>query len=390
MSQIQLVAAGPPMVGPESQRTLPHVLLVVDGFPKALGGGERIVLRLAALLPQYGYRTSILTFALHPQSEFCLGEAPCPVYLLPLTNTYGLDALRGAVALRRFLRTQEVRIVQTFFESSDIWAGFITRLFSNAKLVWSRRDMGILRTHKHKLAYRLLRRFPHAVIAVSARVAEHVTTVDRVSRSRVHVVHNGLDLDEVTPQSALSPRAQPPVVTTIGNIRRVKGHDLLVQAAYEVSKRHPGTQFTVAGEVLEQDYYQELQEQVAALGLSDAFHFVGKISDLRRYLAKATIFVLPSRSEGFSNALIEAMAAGVPAIATDVGGNAEAIQNGKSGLILPPENAAALADAIERLLDNAELAECLGAGGRTAVEERFSSAAMMRNVAKIFSELLHS
>src|SRR5260370_38882334 len=84
---------------------LPHVLLVVDQFPKILGGGERIVLRLAALLPRYGYRASILTFSAHPESAG-LQSPPCPIYLLPLRRTYYLAALPAAVELTRFLKQQ--------------------------------------------------------------------------------------------------------------------------------------------------------------------------------------------------------------------------------------------------------------------------------------------
>src|SRR3978361_1005917 len=93
---------------------LPHVLLVLDQFPKTLGGGERIVLRLAALLPRYGYRASILTFSAHPESAG-LQSPPCPIYLLPLQRTYDLSALRAAWELRQFLRQRRVQIVQTFF-----------------------------------------------------------------------------------------------------------------------------------------------------------------------------------------------------------------------------------------------------------------------------------
>ena len=368
---------------------LPHVLLVLDGFPKALGGGERVVLRLAAMLPRFGYRVSVLTFAIHPESEFSPADAPCPVYLLPLTNTYGLEALQGAFALRQLLRRHKVRIVQTFFESSDIWAGAVTRLLSSAKLVWSRRDMGILRSAKHRYAYRAMRRFPHAVAAVSARVAEHVITVDRVPSGRVHVVHNGLDLQVKAPDVSrrkLNPRQC--TVTTIGNVRRVKGHDLLVDAAARIHQRFPEVRFSVAGGVLEPDYYDELQRQVAALGLSGNFSFLGNITDLSAHLAAADIFVLPSRSEGFSNALIEAMAAGLPTIATDVGGNSEAIANKRSGLIVPPEDASALARAIETLLENPEFADSLSQGGRQAVEQNFSSDAMMRGYTSVFSKIL--
>src|SRR6185437_9655227 len=94
-------------------------------------------------------------------------DAPCPVYLLPLRRTYDLTAIKGAFALRRLLKQQNIKIVQTFFESSDIWAGFVTKTLSDAKLIWSRRDMGILRTGKHETAYRLMAGLPDAVFAVS-------------------------------------------------------------------------------------------------------------------------------------------------------------------------------------------------------------------------------
>src|SRR5580692_900078 len=86
---------------------LPHVLLVLDQLPKTLGGGERIVLKIAALLPQFGYRASILTFSAHPESP-ALNAPPCPIYLLPLQRTYDFQALRAAMDLRRFLRQQRV------------------------------------------------------------------------------------------------------------------------------------------------------------------------------------------------------------------------------------------------------------------------------------------
>src|ERR1039458_7127812 len=91
----------------EDHSVLPHILLVLDQFPKTLGGGERTVLKLAALLPQYGYRTSILTFSAHLESAV-LKSAPCPLYLLPLHCTYDITALRAALDLRTFLRQQQI------------------------------------------------------------------------------------------------------------------------------------------------------------------------------------------------------------------------------------------------------------------------------------------
>src|ERR1700723_3233755 len=190
---IRAFPAGIPTPPNAEHDDLPHVLLVLDQFPKTLGGGERVVLKTAALLPRYGYRASILTFSIHPESA-ALESPPCPIYLLPLQRTYDLQAFRAALELRQFLRLQKVQIVQTFFESSDLWAGFVTKSMSKAKLIWSRRDMGILRSGKHHIAYRLMSGVPDAVFAVSEQVRSQCIEIDRIDPARVRTIYNGLDL----------------------------------------------------------------------------------------------------------------------------------------------------------------------------------------------------
>jgi glycosyltransferase involved in cell wall biosynthesis len=371
----------------EKHDARPHVLFVLDQFPKTLGGGERIVLKLAALLPKYGYRASILTFFAHPESAG-LQAPPCPVYLLPLQRTYDFSALRAAFELKRFLKQQRVQIVQTFFESSDLWAGFIVKTASDARLIWSRRDMGILRGRKHHLAYRLMSRVPDRVFAVSEQVRQHCVTVDRIEPSRVQTIYNGLDLGEWNTVSQPAKPSGKFVVTTVGNIRRVKGHDIFIKAAASIVKQSPNVSFSIAGEVLEPAYFEELQTLVRDLGLSDRFHFSGGITSLREHLSMADIFVLPSRSEGFSNAIVEAMAASLPVVATDVGGNAEAVQDGVSGLIVPPEDHEALATAIISLLSNSSKAQAMGAAGKQLVAEKFTTDAMMHQITSAYARLL--
>ena len=330
---------------------------------------------------------SILTFALHPQGELQPADAPCPLYLLPLQKTYDLFAARGALALRRLLKQERVAIVQTFFESSDLWAGGLVRLLSSARVIWSRRDMGILRGKKHTLAYRLLRRVPHAVCAVSEQVRQHAVTVDGIAPERVHTIYNGLAIasGHPLPRKTLG---STPTIATIGNIRFVKGHDLLIHAAAAVVKAIPHATFLVAGECLEPEYCAELHRLVRELDLTENFRFVGKISDMSAYLRQADLFVLPSRSEGFSNALIEAMANGLPMVATDVGGNAEAVQDGVSGFIVPPGSAPALAEAILRLLSSPEAASEMGRSARERVERCFTEDAMLQKTVNLYRVLL--
>jgi glycosyltransferase involved in cell wall biosynthesis len=374
-------------VGATSDDRLPHILLVVDQFPKTLGGGERIVLKLASQLPNYGYRASILTFFLHPECPV-RDSPPSPIFELPLRRTYDFTALRAALEFRRFLRRQRIQIVQSFFESSDLWAGMVTKTAPPTRLIWSRRDMGILRSRKHHIGYRLFAGAPDAVFAVSGQVRRHCIDVDRIDPCRVLTIHNGLDLSDWNPLFKAGVSGGRVVIATVGNIRAVKGHDLLIRAAALTVAHFPNISFRIAGDVLEEAYFAELQALVWKLDLGDYVTFAGGVADLRSYLAEADIFVLPSRSEGFSNAIVEAMAAGLPVIATDVGGNREAVQDGVSGFLVPSEDPAALSLAIQQLLSDPGRAKSMGAAGRDIAESRFTTAAMMGRIVGAYKDLL--
>ncbi|WP_260736868.1 glycosyltransferase family 4 protein [Tunturiibacter lichenicola] len=387
MSMIRALAVEGSRSEEADEAALPHVLLVLDQFGKTLGGGERIVLRLAALLPRYGYRASILTFAAHPESPGLL-TPPCPIFVLPLHRTYDLTALKAGLDLKRFLKEQKIQIVQTFFESSDLWGGLVAKVTSSAKLIWSRRDMGILRDKKHSVAYRLMSNVPDRVFAVSEQVRQHCIEVDGIDPSRVLTIYNGLDLSDWHSVTRPAKRSGASVITTVGNIRRVKGHDIFIRSAAKVLSQFPDASFSIAGEVLEPDYFAELQALVGELNLSGRFHFSGGITNLREHLTAADIFVLPSRSEGFSNAIVEAMAASLPVVATDVGGNAEAVQDGVSGIIVPSEDVAALSAAILHLLSDAPKARQMGLEGKRLASERFTTDAMMTQITSVYSSLL--
>jgi L-malate glycosyltransferase len=365
----------------------PHVLLVVDSLAGVSGGGERMVFKLASLLPQYGFRVSILCFAA-PTEGIGLTSPPCPIYFLRLKRTYDLKAIGAAFLFRRFLKEQHIQIVQTFFESSDLWAGFVVKAMSGAKLIWSRRDMGILRDTKHKIAYRLMARFPDAVFAVSESVRQYCITVDRIDASRVQTIHNALDIADWKTDASVVKTPGKFVITCVGNIRRVKGHDVFIKAAGLIVKQHPEVMFSIAGKVLETAYFSDLEAMVRDLGLSNHFYFVGSITNLREHLAGADIFVLPSRSEGFSNAIVEAMAASLPVVATNVGGNAEAVRNGVSGFIVPVEEPQALADAIIQLLDDPLKAKEMGKAGERIAAEEFTTESMMTKTVHTYKNLL--
>jgi glycosyltransferase involved in cell wall biosynthesis len=381
---------------PRSADGLAHILLMVDQFARVMGGGERVLLRNAGLLLDAGYRVSILTFSIDPQCE-AISSAPCPVYLLPVPNVFSPAALGAAWRLGRFLRRERVRIVETFFESSNLFGGIVTRALSGARLVWNRRDMGILRGAKHTLAYKALRHLPHHVVAVSEKVRSHAIHFDHIPPDRTTVIYNGIplerwnvaqDMELVAPASELVAPASELRCVTIGNLRHVKGHDLLVEAAAVLVGEFPGVRFEFAGEILEHAFASTLRKRIAELGLESHIVFSGNVTDLPACLHGAALCVQPSRSEGFSNALIEAMAAALPVVATDVGGNAEAVLDGVTGTIVPAENITALVAALRPMLARANLRRDLGRAGRLRVESLFSEAAMKARICSLYRRLL--
>jgi glycosyltransferase involved in cell wall biosynthesis len=245
-----------------------------------------------------------------------------------------------------------------------------------------------MRSRKHHIAYRLMAGAPDAVFTVSEQVRRHAIEVDRIDAARVQTIYNGLNLADwdADPRPAKNPGEF--LVTTVGNIRRVKGHDVFIRAAAIIVQQFPKVSFSIAGDIVEPDCLTELQALIRDLDLVNHVRFDGSVTNMRQHFKAADIFVLPSRSEGFSNAIIEAMASSLPVVATDVGGNAEAVKDGITGFLVPSEDPVALSAAILRLLSDPILAKTMGAAGRNVVEERFTTEAMMNQIVSAYRNLL--
>lgn len=369
------------------QHTRPHVLLLIDQLDRILGGGERVLLEIARQLPNHGFRASILTLSLDPRSPALTGP-PCPIYLLSVGRVLSFRGVRCSLALSRFLESENVQIVQTFFVSSDLWGGFVTKTMSSSRLVWSLRDMGFQRSRKQRIAYRLTSGFPDAVFAVSQQVRKQAIHADRVVPARVMTIHNGLSAEAWDHPARTSKAGDQFHITTVGNVRRVKGHDQFIRAASEILASFPRLTFSIVGQVLEPDYQLELQQMSEALKLRNNLRFLSGDIDLKEHLAQSDLFVLASRSEGFSNVILEAMASSLPVIATNVGGNPEAVRHGISGLIVPPGDVGALVNAMSSMISNPSLAQSMGENGRDIVAREFTTAKMMSQIAGAYRGLL--
>jgi glycosyltransferase involved in cell wall biosynthesis len=165
----------------------------------------------------------------------------------------------------------------------------------------------------------------------------------------------------------------------------VKNIDGLMRAATRVLERFPNAVFEIAGEGEQRAALEQLHTQ---LGLGDRFVLRGSVTDVPAFLRSIDLAVLPSHSEGMSNALLEYIAAGLPVVATDVGANAKLIEHGVSGLIVPPRDESALAEAVVRLLEDPSLAARFGAAARQRVEQDYSRDAMRRRFERFYQQLV--
>jgi glycosyltransferase involved in cell wall biosynthesis len=372
-----------------------HILYLIDVL-WGLGGAEGVLLRIPKLLPKDRYRCTIGTFRLRPESPV-FEHFPCPIREFPVSRVFGIGALRAALDLRRFIRSERVQIVHTFFESADLLGGLVAKLNGVPVVISSRRDMGILRSTRHRIAYRLMSRLFNQVQAVSGAVRQETIRADGIDPNKVVTVPNGIEIEKLAAagcsaalRHALGLEGAVPLIVSVGHIRRVKGFDVLLRAAAEVRQVHPKATFLIVGSVQEPDCDRDLRDLVRRFGLQRNVRFMGKMENESVWplLKLCDVFCLPSRSEGMSNALLEAMGCGLPCVATAVGGTPEVLEDGRTGYVVPSEDHHALANRILALLADPGGARKMGSLARRVIEERYSAESMIRNMVGRYDQLL--
>jgi glycosyltransferase involved in cell wall biosynthesis len=300
------------------------------------------------------------------------------------------------------MRRLACEIVHSYLWTADVIAGLASALARvpiriatvGGEYFRAVDDRGIRRTRKallslgHRAAYGPFDR----VIAVSRRTAEDLTSRAgvRVDPRKVVTILNGLDLDRIGPTSRvtradleLAPTGA--VLVTVANFVPMKGHRWLIDAMPAILARNPDATLVLAGSG---PGLAAARERVAAAGLEPRVRFLGPRADGVDLLALGDVVVLPSvAAEGLPIVLLEALALGKPVVATRVGGIPEVIQDGATGLLVPPGDPPALADAISALLANPTRAAAMAARGRAAVRARLTADAMVRQIERLYVEL---
>jgi len=210
-----------------------------------------------------------------------------------------------------------------------------------------------------------------------------------VDEDRIFVAYNGVDPDALRSRAAGLPKASvdaPPIVGTLGRLEPVKGLDVFLDAVPRMLDEHPGARFRIAGQGSLGEY---LEERIASQPqLADAVELEGFVDDPVEFLTALDVFCLSSLSEGFNTTVLEAQALGVPVVATAVGGTAEAVIDGVTGELIPPDDSVALANGVNSMLDDPARAATIADAAQLQVAEKFTVACMVDTTVDVYRQIL--
>ena len=359
-----------------------RVCFMIDRLTRA--GTETQLLALIRELDSARVRPSLVLLDGEDDISRALEPADCPIIRLGVRKLVSLGAVRAAQRLRAFWREHRPDILQSYFLDSTYFGAPLAKLCGIRKVLRVRNNLGYWLTRKHRALGRLLRPFTDATLTNTDAGKQALIDGERLRSERVMVLENGVDTARFNRFMLPDTTKKRVRVGCVANLRPVKNIDGLMRAAKVALDRFPHLVFEVAGDG---EQREELERLHAQLGLGERFRFRGSVPDVAAFLRTVEIAVLPSHSEGMSNALLEYMSAGRAVVATDVGANAQLVRHAKDGLIVPPGDEAALVEAIGQYLGHPLRAAGHGASARMRVEADYSRHAMRKRFEDYYREL---
>jgi len=386
-----------------SARRRPRVLHLITSFE--IGGTERQAVELLKRLDseRYDVRLAALRNEGPFYKEIAARFPDVPEF--PLTSFYNRNAVKQLLRLRTLMKSTQVDILH----AHDFYAGLIgaaAARLAGVRVIACQRHLKLSDRGVHRWGQRIIHLLAHRILVNSEAIRDYIISKDSVPAGKIVVIKNGISSLTSNIESATASSVVPDtlsrreahdalclelgldrkakLVGTIARLQPVKGHRFFIEAAARVLKREPAAHFILVGEG---PLRSEIENHIAQLGIQDHVHLLGDRSDASRLTASFDLMVLASLHEGLPNAVLEAMAAGVPIVATAAGGTKELIVDGETGYLVLPANANALAERITFALANEETSGRIAARGFEFVRTRFSIERMVEAVEDLYLEL---
>lgn len=367
-----------------------------------VGGAERQIVEVAARIDRTRFTPKLYAISAGGPLETVLQRHEVDYAIFDMASrTSRLPAglyAEKLLALCRYLRQARPTIVHSYMHTPSMYGRICAALTGVPVVINSRRCLEVFKDGKpyYHLLERVLNRYSTRILVNSDAVKQRVLQHERQIAEKLQVVYNGVDTDLYAPLTgplSACPRlveqkrawgipAAAPVVGIVANLIPYKGYRDFLLAAAEVHRQCPSAYFVCVGE--DRGIQHELDALCREQGIRDHVMFTGRLTTIPDVLRIFDVQVSASHQEGFSNTILEGMATGNPIVATAVGGTPEAIEDGVSGLLVPPHQPDALAQAMLTILQNPELARKFGKNARQRVEGHFSMPRMIEALETVY------
>jgi glycosyltransferase involved in cell wall biosynthesis len=363
------------------------------------GGTEQHVLTLCRLLGRSRFSPSLVTTA-GGGALFEAFSALVPMKVMgdpargKRFRSTPWEHARAVASLVRILRERRPDILHAYLPAANVIGPLAARLAGVTRVIVSKRSLA-----DYKERFPLLRhaeslgnRLADVILVNSGAVRQDVERTERHWRGKFRKIYNGVaPIDPWTPKDAMAFRrregipADALVALCVSNFYPYKGHEELVEAAARVVPAYPNVIFLLAGR--DSGTLEATRTRIRERGIEESVRFVGSRTDVPDLLRASDLFVHPSREEGFSNAILEAMAAGLPVVACDVGGNPEAVVDGETGRLVPPRDPERFAGAMLEMIGDPGKRKTFGQAGRRRAAEEFSTSRMVAKMESLYESL---
>lgn len=385
------VSRGASQLGESARR--PRVLHLINSFE--IGGTERQAVALLRRLDPERYDVKLA--ALRNRGPFYKeieGRFP-NVPEFPLTSFYNLNALRQLARLRALMARERIDILH----AHDFYAGLMgaaAARLAGARVIACQRHLKLSDRAVHEWGTRVTHRMADRILVNSEAIRDHILSRDGAHADKIVVIKNGVSSAAGSPEARdlrdsicreLGLGTDSKLVGMVARLQPVKGHRFFLEAAARVIHKEPKARFVLVGDG---PLKRDIEDQAAKLGLKGRVRLLGDRADAAGLAASFDLLVLASLHEGLPNAVMEAMAAGVPVVATAVGGTRELIADGETGYLVPPADAAALSERITFALANAADRDRVAAAGRRFINAEFGMGRMVAAVEKLYDELMRA
>lgn len=376
-----------------SNRKKINILYLIDTL-KDGGGTETHIADVCARLNRDRFNSLICAFDSNRGPFVRKIEEHTRVECIPVGRFYGVGAALKAFRLRKLIRDNHIDIVQTFHFKSDTYGAFVSKLAGVKKIISSRRDMGDLKRPRHVMLHKLTNPLIDHFIMVCNSVGEAVKRTEGVPAEKMTTIYNGVNLkkfkcDGVPGKNELKRRlsisSDSFVIGSIAYFRPEKAYHIFFEALDKIQDSIKDWSVLILGDgPLEKEFKDRCRKR----GIEKKVKFMGSVMDVPRYIDLMDIICLvPNKNEGFSNAILEGMAMKKPIIATDVGGNAEAIENGENGIIIPPDDSQRLYEAILELYRDDDRRKKMGEQSRKRIEKYFIMEDMIDKMERLYLDI---